>query len=118
MNKLLLLLAISAYVLTYVSSKYVDDEYEDPNQNQNTDGIDANNQQCVDEFRQAILEAHNEYRANCGVSNLRENSQLDDESQNYAAYLAQNNILEHSGANKVGENLHYSIGMADTCAGI
>ena len=37
--------------------------------------------------------------------------------QNYAEYLAANQIFEHSNAKGLGENLYMSYGMANNCAG-
>ena len=84
----------------------------------NNNEIDASNQQCVDEFRQAALEAHNENRAAHNAVNLLEFSNLDNGAQNYAEYLAANEIFEHSNSKGLGENLYMSYGMANTCAGI
>jgi uncharacterized protein YkwD len=109
MYKHLHFLAFFSCLLTFGSSVWTD--YG------NNSEIDASNQQCVDEFRQAALELHNEFRTVHNAPYLREFNNLDNGAQNYAEYLAANEIFEHSNARGLGENLYMSYGMANTCAG-
>ena len=59
---------------------------------------------CLSSINTAYLNAHNKIRANHNAAALKYNSQITDTAQNYANYLATNNIFEHSG-NGLGENL-------------
>jgi hypothetical protein len=56
--------------------------------------------------QQAALDAHNAARAEVGTAALVWDDELTAGAQEYADYLAANQIFEHSGAEGVGENLY------------
>ena len=71
---------------------------------------------CVSQFRQATLSAHNEFRSRHGSGPLQETSELDEGAQSYAQYLAVNHLWEHSRAKNLGENLYMMSGGSLNCA--
>ncbi|CAF1539606.1 unnamed protein product [Rotaria magnacalcarata] len=63
----------------------------------------------IADFQQQALEQHNFYRQQLHCTGLLIlNSSLNTIAQNYAQYLANNNIFKHSGVAGLGENLYYS----------
>ena len=57
------------------------------------------------DFRAASLKAHNNYRAAHSTAALKQNASIDATALNYANYLGQNDLFEHSEAEGLGENL-------------
>ncbi|XP_072399922.1 uncharacterized protein [Diabrotica undecimpunctata] len=57
-------------------------------------------------FEEDFLEAHNNYRKRHGVPLLKLDKKLCKYSQEWAAYLAQRNILEHRPGSNYGENIY------------
>ena len=76
----------------------------------------GNSNDCVSQFRQATLSAHNEFRSRHGSGPLQETSELDEGAQSYAQYLAANNRFSHSRAKNLGENLYMMSGGSLNCA--
>ena len=60
--------------------------------------------ECLNSFRIAALKKHNQLRALHRAPALTLNSTISTFSQNYAVYLAQNNLFAHS-KSIYGENL-------------
>lgn len=58
------------------------------------------------QFRDRMLEAHNEYRARHCVSLLALDDELNNGAQQYAEHLVEIDSLQHSQANDLGENLY------------
>ena len=65
----------------------------------------ATNAIILADFQQQALLQHNYFRQLHCTIGLVLNSTLNTIAQNYAAYLAANNIFNHSGAAGLGENL-------------
>ena len=63
---------------------------------------------CLISFRKAMLNSHNNYRAQHQVNPLQQNSSIDITAQAYANLLAAKNLFEHSGTEGLGENLAMS----------
>ncbi|CAF3219779.1 unnamed protein product [Rotaria socialis] len=59
----------------------------------------------LDDFRQQALGQHNYFRERHCTPSMILNSTLNTIAQNYADYLAANNLFQHSGAAGLGENL-------------
>ena len=60
-------------------------------------------------FQQEALDQHNYYRQQLHCTSLMTlNASLNTIAQNYAQFLATNNIFNHSGAAGLGENLYMS----------
>lgn len=55
-----------------------------------------------------MLAAHNNYRSLHSTPGLVANVTIDSIAQNYANYLAQNDLFQHSNYKGLGENLAYS----------
>ncbi|CAF3777803.1 unnamed protein product [Rotaria sp. Silwood1] len=65
------------------------------------------------DFQQQALEQHNYYRQQLHCTGLMTlNTSLNTIAQNYAQYLAANNIFNHSRTPGLGENLYYSYSSA------
>jgi len=62
----------------------------------------------LDSFRQQALNKHNEYRRKHCVPVMTLDSNLNSVAQQYAQYLAKNNLFQHSGKQGMGENLYMS----------
>lgn len=60
----------------------------------------------LEQFRQEMLDTHNQYRARHCAQPLTLDDQLNDEAQQYAEYLLSINRLEHDQSSKDGENLY------------
>ena len=58
------------------------------------------------QFRDQMLEAHNEYRGRHCVSPLTLDDELNNGAQQYAEYLVQIDSLQHSQEEGLGENLY------------
>ena len=63
---------------------------------------------CQRAYQKSCVKAHNVYRRKHHAPPLTENSHLNQVAQDYAYYLAENNIFEHSDMDEFGENLAYS----------
>ncbi len=67
------------------------------------------------EFTKRVIDAHNEYRAKHGVSPLSEDPEITKIAQNYANYLAANDLFQHSGndfkGDSLGENIYFATRM-------
>lgn len=61
-------------------------------------------------FKNDILKAHNEYRAQHGVKPLKWNSKLASEAQSWAENLAKRNCIQHSSSRDYGESIAYMSG--------
>ncbi|CAF1382972.1 unnamed protein product [Didymodactylos carnosus] len=59
----------------------------------------------LNSFRQQALDAHNQYRRKHCVPVMTLDSNLNNKAQQYAQYLAQNNVFQHSNHQGMGENL-------------
>ena len=57
------------------------------------------------DFRAASLSAHNTYRAAHSTAALSQDASIDATALNYANYLGQNDLFQHSNAKGLGENL-------------
>ena len=68
------------------------------------------------QFREQMLEAHNQYRAQHCAPPLTLDDALNDGAQQYAEYLVEIDSLVHSGADGLGENLYMS-GSSDAISG-
>ena len=68
-----------------------------------------------------MLSAHNAYRSQHQVGPLGQSDSIDGTAQEWAQYLADNNIFKHSGAAGLGENLAMSgtfeTPSVDQCSG-
>lgn len=62
---------------------------------------------CLEQMRQAGLEAHNSVRAYHGAQNLTRNATLEAQSQNYSQNLTISGALVHSHMPGVGENIFW-----------
>ena len=60
---------------------------------------------CKQEFQNEMLKGHNDYRANHNAQNLVLNAAISQTAQQYAEFLAANNLFQHSNAAGLGENL-------------
>ncbi|CAF1187536.1 unnamed protein product [Didymodactylos carnosus] len=60
----------------------------------------------LNSFRQQALDAHNLYRRKHCVQQMTLDSYLNSVAQEYAEYLAQNNLFQHSNHQGMGENLY------------
>ncbi|CAF1036049.1 unnamed protein product [Didymodactylos carnosus] len=60
----------------------------------------------LNSFRQQALDAHNLYRRKYCVQQMTLDSYLNSVAQEYAQYLAQNNLFQHSNHQGMGENLY------------
>lgn len=67
------------------------------------------NLQCLNDFRAAILIAHNSYRALHGAPALQQDTVISNTAQAWATNLAQKNLFQHSNAARLGENLFKSL---------
>ncbi len=61
--------------------------------------------QCLSDYRAAMLTAHNTYRTLHATANMSSNSAAEQVAQNYAKYLADNSLWLHSHTAGYGENL-------------
>ena len=88
------------------NNDYQSNLYDDKTLDIKSTGTNFN--KCQQTYQMACLREHNRYRAMHHVPSLRSNKKLQRIAQNYAQYLSDNNIFEHSKANGIGENLAYS----------
>ena len=63
--------------------------------------------QCMAEFQNEMLIAHNFYRAHHGAKPLVLNQHLIKKAQEYANQLAQTNVFQHGDDEGIGQNLSY-----------
>ena len=61
----------------------------------------------IEEDLKKSLKVHNQERELLGLSKLEWSNDLQKDAENYAKYLARNDIFEHSHQNNQGENLYY-----------
>jgi len=77
---------------------------------------------CLSDVNKAYLNVHNKLRANHNAVALQNNAQINEIAQNYANYLATNNIFEHSITPGLGENLAWSFSSIapnlNNCSGL
>jgi hypothetical protein len=66
---------------------------------------------CIDAFRDAVLNAHNQYRERHSSPALQSDSSIDSSALGWSQYLAQINVLKHSGSESLGENLFFQSGQ-------
>ena len=69
----------------------------------------------LEKIRADILTNHNYHRKNHQVGNLARNTVIEKVAQDYSEYLASENVLQHSGNNKYGENLYYCWSSYGVC---
>ena len=62
--------------------------------------------ECMKEFREHVLEVHNKYRSEHSAKILVQDTKLDQTAQQWADYLAEKDIFEHSEGGDYGENLY------------
>jgi uncharacterized protein YkwD len=67
--------------------------------------------ECLAEFRDAVLNAHNEYREQHGSPPLKSNSSMDGYTQFWSRYLAHINVIKHTEEESLGENVFYKYGQ-------
>lgn len=63
--------------------------------------------ECVSNFRKAMLQRHNELRVKHGIPLMTESTSMNTVAQNYAETMASTGVFQHSGTSGVGENIAY-----------